>query len=190
MKQKKITIDALPTQRGSILAITLMLLVVLALVGTLAIRNSTQSERVMNSVRTSNVAQQAAETALRFCEQVAQKHDAQQTYGGIALSKIKDTPGTNIERADQGIWDNKINWQKNAANLIELPSTHYPANSAGGVTELKHAPQCIIEKLQNNEVEGYVITARGFGNDAVIDNATGRVTSGAEMWLQSVLTKS
>lgn len=174
-------------ERGSVLAITLMLLIVLALVGTLAIRNSTQSERVMNSVRTSNVAQQAAETALRICEQVAQKHEKGESIAGIDANKVK----TDItETADAGIWKTKDSWKKGAANLINLPDNYFPSKQEKGITKLKHAPQCIIQKLKTKQVEGYVITARGFGNDAVIDDATGRVTSGAEAWLQSILTKT
>lgn len=175
-------------QRGSVLAITLMLLVVLALVGTFAIRNSTQSERVMNGVRTSNVSEHAAETALRFCEQLAQEHGQSGTFGGLNSATFIDDNVT-LEKAKDGLWNQKANWNSNNARLLSVPVAFYQTQQAG-VTNLRNAPQCLIERLDTGSATGFVITARGFGNNAVINAATGEVTAGAETWLQSTLTQS
>lgn len=177
------------TQRGSVLAITLMLLVVLALVGTFAIRNATQSERVMNGVRTSNVSEQAAETALRFCERLAQEHGQSGTFGGLTSATYIDDTIT-IAKASDGVWSNRATWNPNNARLLNLPAANYQTQ-VPNATNLTNAPQCIIERLNTGNATGFVITARGFGNDAVFNtDNSGAIISGAETWLQSTLTQT
>ena len=55
-------------QRGVVLAMSLIFLAILSLVGLYAMRGSIQGEQVSKNLRSSEVATQAAETALRFCE--------------------------------------------------------------------------------------------------------------------------
>lgn len=174
-------------ERGSVLAITLMLLVILALLGTFAIRNSTQSERVMNGIRTSNVSEHAAETALRFCEQFAQQDDQSGTFGGKKTKDyIEQDKSKSITMAKNGDWAKKATWKpsksksKSKPKIIELPKAYH---------ESKIPPQCIIERLDTGKSEGFIITARGFGQDAIMNPETGEVISGAETWLQSTLTQ-
>lgn len=176
-------------QRGTVLAITLILLVILSLLGTFAIRNANQSERIMNGVRTSNVAQQAAETGLRFCEQLATAPPAGSgTFQSVDAATYINA--TAVSNANEGDWTNKNNWKSSNANLLSVPSSYYNSGSTGA-TELLHAPQCLIQALETpGGLKGYVITARGYANDAVIDASTGRVISGAEVWLQSTLTEA
>ena len=176
-------------QRGTVLAITLILLVVLSLLGTFAIRNANQSERIMNGVRTSNVAQQAAETGLRFCEQLATASPAGSgTFQSVDAATYINA--TAVSNANEGDWTDKNNWKSSNANLLSVPSSYYNSGSTGA-TELLHAPQCLIQALETpGGLKGYVITARGYANDAVIDASTGRVISGAEVWLQSTLTEA
>ena len=176
-------------QRGTVLAITLILLVILSLLGTFAIRNANQSERIMNGVRTSNVAQQAAETGLRFCEQLATAPPAGSgTFQSVDAATYINA--TAVSNANEGDWTDKNNWKSSNANLLSVPSSYYNSGSTGA-TELLHAPQCLIQALETpGGLKGYVITARGYANDAVIDASTGRVISGAEVWLQSTLTEA
>lgn len=192
MKHSNVVLPALHTlraQRGTVLAITLILLVILSLLGTFVIRNANQSERIMNGVRTSNVAQQAAETGLRFCEQLATAPPAGSgTFQSVdAATYINATATTN---ADAGDWKDKNSWKSSNARLLSVPSSYYNSGSTGA-TDLLHAPQCIIQALETpGGLKGYVITARGYANDAVIEASTGRVISGAEVWLQSTLTEA
>lgn len=176
-------------QRGTVLAITLILLVILSLLGTFAIRNANQSERIMNGIRTSNVAQQAAETALRFCEQLATAPPAGSgTFQSVDAATYINA--TAVSNANEGDWKNKDNWKSSNANLLSVPRSYYNSGSTDA-TELLHAPQCLIQALETpGGLKGYVITARGYANDAVIDTSTGRVISGAEVWLQSTLTEA
>ena len=197
MKHPNVVLPALHTlraQRGTVLAITLILLVILSLLGTFVIRNANQSERIMNGVRTSNVAQQAAETGLRFCEQLA---TAPPAGSGTFQSKdaatyVNTTPTTNTEgeTPDRREWADKNSWKNSNTNLLSVPSSYYNSGSTDA-TELLHAPQCLIQALETpGGLKGYVITARGYAIDAVIDASTGRVISGAEVWLQSTLTEA
>ena len=197
MKHPNVVLPALHTlraQRGTVLAITLILLVILSLLGTFVIRNANQSERIMNGVRTSNVAQQAAETGLRFCEQLATAPPAGSgTFQSVdAATYVNTTPTTNTEgeTPDRREWADKNNWKSSNARLLSVPSSYYKSGRTGA-TDLLHAPQCIIQALETpGGLKGYVITARGYANDAVIDASTGRVISGAEVWLQSTLTEA
>lgn len=192
MKHPNVVLPALHTlraQRGTVLAITLILLVILSLLGTFVIRNANQSERIMNGVRTSNVAQQAAETGLRFCEQLATADPAGSgTFETVkAADYINATATTN---ADAGDWKDKNSWKSSNARLLSVPESFYNSGKSAA-TKLTHAPQCIIQALQTpGGLKGYVITARGYANDAVIDAASGQVKSGAEVWLQSTLTEA
>ena len=181
-------------QRGTVLAITLILLVILSLLGTFAIRNANQSERIMNGVRTSNVAQQAAETGLRFCEQLATAPPAGSgTFQSVdAATYVNTTPTTNTEgeTPDRREWADKNSWKSSNARLLSVPESFYNSGKSAA-TKLTHEPQCIIQALQTRGgLKGYVITARGYANDAVIDAASGQVKSGAEVWLQSTLTEA
>ena len=176
-------------QRGTVLAITLILLVILALLGTFAIRNANQSERIMNGVRTSNVAQQAAETGLRFCEQLATAPPAGSgTFQSVDAATYINA--TAVSNANEGDWTNTNNWKSSNARLLSVPESFYNSGKSAA-TKLTHEPQCIIQALQTRGgLKGYVITARGYANDAVIDAASGQVKSGAEVWLQSTLTEA
>lgn len=192
-------------QQGVVLVITLILIVILALVGTFAVRNATQSERMMNGLRTNNVAQEAAETALRYCEQIAitdaagKEYTAYNTVGarakiiGNATTKV-DVMTEENEIAPIAKWKVATSWAPGYANLITVPPEFYKKYASGAVdtdaTNLKFSPTCIIQRLVTvTNVNGYVVTARGFANNAIID-ANNKVTSGSEVWLQSILTNN
>lgn len=191
------TFSARPTaQKGVVLVITLILLVIFSLLGTMAIRNANQSERVMNGIRTNAVAQQAAESALRFCEQVAKNHfegnssfqytsSASDTY--TITGKVETTAATDINTAS---WSNINNWKSSNTLLITLPANAYKSVDTGvkaGV-KLKNPPTCLVQQLTAGGASGYLITGRGFANDAIIESSSNKVLSGAEVWLQSILT--
>ncbi|MGA8516087.1 MAG: hypothetical protein WB821_15100 [Burkholderiaceae bacterium] len=185
MKQRIPTSDitGLTAQKGVVLALVLVLLGILSLVGALSMRNATQTEQTTNSLRTAAVAQQAAELALKYCEQVARSTELSDdvTYSA-ARTRILATTLTAAISA--GAWSLPATWST-AANIISVTGT-FAASADGAATQYKNPPQCVIQRVNNSAGAGFVITARGFGNDAVI-NANNGVTSGAEAWVQSVL---
>ena len=167
-------------QRGIVLALVVMVLAILSLVGALSMRNATVSEQTTNSLRTAAVAQQAAELGLKYCELVAM--DTKSINYATQRAKISAT--TITAAISSGAWNQTTTWT-NAANYISVTGT-YSISSDAAAVQLKNAPQCTIEPFKNTSGEGFVVTARGFGNDAII-NATNGVTSGAEAWVQSTL---
>jgi hypothetical protein len=82
-----------------------------------------------------------------------------------------------------GIWNTRTNWIEGAANLI----TYNPAFDDDVQTgaRLRNNPTCIIQRMVNDR---FLITARGLSNDATVDDDTGLLTAGSEVWLQSILT--
>jgi len=180
-------------QRGVVLVITLILVVILSLLGTFAIRNSTQTERSINGIRSAEIAREAAETALRFCEQVAIFDGDGKNYTeyGSASDNLrgKIIAATVASEADENAaWRTEANWVE-GSNVIKVPDSYY---KDGRATDLKNKPLCLIQKMESTstpKLSGYLITARGFANNAKFVPSTGKASQGAESWMQSVLTR-
>ena len=176
-------------EAGVVLPLTLAFLVILSVLGIMAMRNATVGSETMNGVRSYTVAEMAAEAGLRYCEEVA-KEAATPSSPPVYVAEIAKiaTVGRtgNIPVKGQndanGVWNAKASWAAAGTNRIVVSS----ANAAG--SKYKYPPQCIIEKMDNVIGDAYLITARGIGNDAIYDANTGKVESGSEIWLQSVLT--
>lgn len=179
-------------QRGIVLPLALVLLLVISILGVMAIGNSTQSEKTIQSLRSNAMAQQGAEIALRYCEDLTMEkidNPATSQYSAAQKAKVSETSLTDQNDAD-ALWTKSASWKSAADNptatdnttLIKLPEAVYKNGVAGG---LKIAPSCVVQKLGS---ASYLITARGLGNDALLDGSTGKATAGAEVWLQSVIT--
>lgn len=189
--------QSMHAQRGVVLIVSLILVVVLSLLGTFAIRNAVQSERSINGVRSVEVAREAAEAALRFCEQIAVSHSdgkAYNEYGETNLqSKIISTP-INGEGDAGAAWRNADNWKGDLP--VKVPASYITKYSAGSqasdVPPVINKPLCMIQKIDNatTKLQGYLITSRGFANNSSFDASTGVAKYGAEAWLQSVLTRA
>ena len=184
--------------RGVVLIITLILVVILSLLGTFAIRNATQSERSIKGVQASVTAREAAETALRFCEQIAVfdfDNKDYVEYGTTGLrQKVIATTITSEDDATAA-WRTAANWV--GTNAISVPDQYYKryANSSAATDSLQltNPPRCIIQRIQTTSTPtfiGYLITGRGFANNATFNTTTGKTTYGAEAWVQSILSNS
>ena len=193
MDRRAVTRRSSQRQRGVVLVITLILVVVLSLLGTFAIRNSTQTERSINGIRSAEVAREAAETGLRFCEQVAifdgdgKDYTEYSSAGDNLRGKIIATT-IGSESDPNAAWRTEANWIT-GSNVIKVPDGYF---KNGEDTDLKTAPRCLIQKIETAstpKLSGYLITARGFANNARFDASTGKSTEGAESWMQSVLTR-
>ena len=190
----------MPRQRGVVLVISLILIVILSLLGTFAIRNATQSERSVNGIRSAQVAREAAETALRFCEQISIFDSNDQDYSEWGTSglraKIVAAPITSEQDATAA-WRSANYWKSSSTNMIEVPAAYFKKHSNSSVAtdaaQLQTAPRCLIQRIESTstpDLRGYLITARGFANSAKFDPSTGVTSQGAESWMQSILTKS
>jgi len=164
-------------QAGIALPMVLIFLVVMMLIGAVAIRNVTLDEKMAGNSRNQQLAFQAAERALRYCETGTQNN----SIGGKSLSTMLTASTTN-----PNVWDNSATWATGAAKTATLPAVTMPSGVTW--TGAPPAPQCIVEDVtatiglgptqpkRDLSVKVYRITARGV--DA---------TSNAVVLLQSYL---
>jgi type IV pilus assembly protein PilX len=146
-------------QRGIVLPLALVMLVMVTLIAVVAMRGVTSEERISANLRSSSVAFEQSELALRYCET-------------IALTGGPDLESARIDSADvNGVaWRNPANWSTSYAKLQKPPATQY-LDPARPVT----APTCLIESVRpppsqvgfgsRIENSAFTITARGFGDN-------------------------
>jgi type IV pilus assembly protein PilX len=170
-------------QRGVVLIIALIMLVVISLLATLSVRNSMSSEATSGNVRTTELATQAAEIGLRYCEQYVQ----QQAGGTVTFTS---TPTIHAYQ-DPPRWKTLDNWDTPATPPLAFTVPDTTVNQGSATATFKRFPECMVERIPAMSSAGtfsttstYVITARGFGPE--VANGTGRPT-GSEVWLQSTL---
>ena len=177
-------------QRGIVLVIALILLVIISLLAVTSLRNAASSESVAGNVRTTELATQAADIALRHCESAAIK--VVRVLGG-------DTTSAEATYADQGLtsaeilwattadqWKSVTNWDTSTTAAFELPSS-----LVGGTATFKRPPECMVESLTGITPSGppasFVITARGFGPEVAAADASRTRPVGSVVWLQSTI---
>ena len=168
-------------QRGVVLIIALVMLVIISMLAALSIRNAQSSEGVSGNVRTTQLATEAAEIALRICESSV-----------IANVKSPFTAlptGMTINSVPAGtpLGVTTTNWDSTRTGIYVLQDSDVNGSS----TTYQRNPECVIERLQVVSSTGtltttttYLITARGFGPE--VADGTGRPT-GTEVFLQSTL---
>lgn len=169
-------------QQGIVLITALILLVVITLVALLAVQGSISGEQVSRNLRTNAIAAQAAETALRLCEDDVLRVTSTYVINPVPLLGTATFPV---------LWQTSANWDNplmaNTVTAVFANSTDIAART------LPVLPRCMIEEYRLR-TEGdtarlsYVITARGFSADYRV-NGTGQVVSGSSVWLQSILRR-
>lgn len=153
-------------QNGSVLLISMVILLVLTLVGVSAMRNTTLEEKMAGSMRDKGLAFQAAEATLR----AAEKH----IESNIISTASFDTDGSDglYDKSENYIWK-AINWDDNDS----IPYSDF--DSAYNVSEpprfvIQHLASIISETDEINldnygqgtgagKVEVFRITARATG---------------------------
>lgn len=174
-------------QAGVVLIIALVMLVVISLLATLSIRNAISTESVSGNVRTTQLASQAAEIALRYCEEATIQINA-------GTGTLTVTPAI-LNYISPARWtDPATNWDGagSAASVFIVPTAS--VNQAGGTVTFNRLPECMVERVPVVTASGvisntstYTITARGFGPEvATVDAARSRPT-GSEVWMQSTI---
>lgn len=174
-------------QRGVVLIISLIMLVVLSMLATLSIRNAASSESVSGNVRTTLLANQAAEMALQRCEMWAAQ------LAGVAAHGLTDPAAepTVVGTATTPAWQDMTTWDSgSSANVYVVPLTL--VNHDATAPTYSRAPECMIEKVSVvnsmgafTDTSTRVITARGFGPDET--GAARTRPTGSEVWLQSTI---
>lgn len=172
-----------PCQQGVVLIVALIMLVVISLLATLSIRNAVSTEGVSGNVRTSQLASQAAEIALRYCEDaVSQISTGTGTLTALPTIQNYVTPP---------LWQTATNWDNAGSVAFVIPSSF--VNESSGTPTFRRAPECMVERMQvvNGGVVSttstYVVTARGFGPEVAAADAARSRPEGSESWMQSTI---
>ena len=169
-------------QKGSVLIISLIILVAMTLIGITAMRTSVMQEKMAGNMRNKELALQAAEATLREAEQYIQDN----VISTIAF----DTDGSdglyNYSLADDStrndrIWETIIDWDSDAETL------EYTAFST--IYNISKAPRYVIQHMASTgsendkinmdnmgqgtgggNVEAFLITVRATGgnNDSAV----------------------
>ncbi len=169
-------------QNGAVLPVALILLVVLTFAGLSAARRATTHDVIAQNLRLNEVAQQSAESALRHCEAVVMDLVDNAGANFAADAARVGTVEIPTPESPTALWQQPANWSAASVNRISAPMafTAEVRVESQGIP----APQCIAEPMTNGR---YLVTARGHSADATFD-AGGRLATGAEVWLQSILS--
>jgi type IV pilus assembly protein PilX len=177
-------------QNGVVLIIALILLVVISLLAITSMRGAGSAERVAGNVRTTELATQAAETALRHCESSAIQLARNTANTDATFYTTTFTIGS-IAPVNSTLWQSTATWDSSSANTATfvLPASTFVV---GGTSTYKRPPECMVELLSGGMPTGaasvtpsaFVVTARGFGPEVAA--GVGR-PQGSEIWLQSTI---
>jgi Tfp pilus assembly protein PilX len=178
-------------QGGVVLVIALIMLVLISLLVVTSIRNAISTESVIGNVRTTELATQAAEIALRHCESsvlalMETAAGGTSTYATTLTSAHIQSPVTPPH------WQNKATWDSDSSAVFVLPLSL--VNQSGmSITTYQRSPECMVEPLpvlpsgakDLNTTSVFVVTARGFGPEVAALNGSHSRPVGSEIWLQS-----
>jgi type IV pilus assembly protein PilX len=179
------------TQQGVVLIVALIMLAIISLMAATTIKGSGSSEALSSSSRTQSLALQAADAAIRYCEEGVQNNlnatrAAEPERVGSLYVAVSITPEPFVAGTDLN-WTNLATWDVGAksALIYKLPAT-FLSDSV-----YKRMPECMAQYTKDTVagVTQVVITARGFGPEVAdaTDADTVRKPKGAEVWLQSYL---
>ena len=195
-------------QTGVVLIVAMIMLIIVSLLAAIAVRNATSSEGINANLRQTQLATQAAETALRYCEDAAiyVVNDPDGTGTGtdtftvhapspspptgaparLLLTHIRTAPnGTDTPTSTI-----PANWDTTTDNgQLVLPLA--TVNLAGVSTTFARPPECMIERARPDVAQSYLsvltVTARGFGPEVAPADGSRSRPVGSEVWLQSTL---
>ncbi|MDB5899779.1 MAG: hypothetical protein JWP22_3293 [Ramlibacter sp.] len=178
-------------QRGVVLIIALVMLVVVSLLASFAVRNAVSSEAVSGNVRTTALASQAAEIALRYCENATVTYVKSLPAGGTITYPATLASGPVLLAYTSGFATSTANWDVTSTNVLVVPSN---AVNQGSADTFQRMPECMVENMPVVTPAGtalertstYLVTARGFGPEVAADDTRARPT-GSEVWLQSTI---
>lgn len=155
-------------QEGIVLVIALVMLVVISLASVAIMRNSLSGDKVSDNTRRHTQALQAAQAALRFCEN--EVLDTKLMPQAAASSMNDETWRTFGKWSDESI--------RRTVSAEFMTGPDHPAPPA-------NLPQCMAQFRSLGGKLIVVVTARGFSDNYTHTN--GRTEAGSVVWLQSIL---
>ena len=181
---------ALSKNSGVVLIMALIMLVIISLLSVTTMRNATNTESIVNTVRTGDLAQQAAELALRHCE--GSVVSLMEIAKGNTSTFVTTFPNSRIlPPSTTPRWQNITAWDAaSPTSTFVLPIAL--VNQAALTSTYRRAPECMVEQVSVlqagtstvNSTSTFIVTARGFGPE--VTAGTGR-PQGSEIWLQSLI---
>lgn len=162
-------------QHGVVLIVALVMLVIIGLSSAAVMRNALSADVVTNNTRSEALATEAAQIALKHCE------NAILTTGGGVTIQTESTPAR---------WTVFRNWHDTTAIATRLTANQVRAANAAMTLTTEQRPQCLAEATGISGPSGtqaVIVTARGFSPDYT-QTTNGRQVSGAVVWLQSTLS--
>lgn len=170
------------THKGLVLPLVLVLLLALVFVGLLAARRAATVEEVGNNVRVNQVATQAAQSGLAYCEAVVIDAQGGGTQFSAAIHGLVQSKTLLTGPEDKNAnWDTLANWGDSSTVRITVPVA---AGKASNAMNGAPVPYCMAEALAGGQ---FLITARGLSAGATFNN-DGQLQGGSEVWLQSIIT--
>lgn len=183
-----LSLRALPShadQKGVVLLMALIMLAIIAITSSLALKSATVGDQISNNLRGQKLAQQAAEIGLRWCE-------AQVIQG--TFTKVQ--PAADIPNAaDSENWQKADSWEN--ANIIQIVPADAISKVQGGIN-FPIPPQCMAQEVSTPLLgvsDGDVsleqassrmvrVTVRAFSPDYSRTTTDG---TGSETWIVSTL---
>lgn len=175
-------------QQGVVLIVALLILIVISLLTVTSMRNASSSESVAGNTRTTELAAQAADIALRHCEA-----SLLSVMGGDSPYVTTFVAANILPAAQPPQWQDmstQTGWDSSVAPVFVVPLAL--VNQPGLTFDTyRRSPECMVETVSTvltGSSVFYVITARGFGPEvpALIDGVRIR-PAGSEVWLQSTI---
>ena len=183
----KTTVSSVRASRGVSLIIVLILMIIIGITASTAMRNATSEQRATNNQRMESSALQYAEAALRYCEAQMKILPASLRTEVSLQGTIPVTTGPGPSTSG---WEDPLSWTSpllSTAGRASATRLIVPATVIQDTTDTvlpTYRPECVVESMNG---VGTVITARGFSPDYVRDSG-GNTTGGAVVWLQSFST--
>jgi type IV pilus assembly protein PilX len=176
--------------RGVVLIVALVMLVVISLLATLSMRNAVSTEKVSGTVRTTELATQAAEIALRHCEQSVVQIMVSAS-GGTTTFSTTFTASNILPVNSTPLWQSTTVWDSTSTATYVLPLAL--VNQALLTPTYRRPPECMVGPVPlllpgaaaASTTASFVITARGFGPEVAPADANRSRPVGSEVWLQS-----
>lgn len=164
-------ISTAQTQRGAVLIVSLIILLVLTILGVVSMQNTTLEERMAGNMRDRQLAFEAAEAALNVGEQALQ---------APVLPAFNGTNG--YYQPNDDLWTQAATWDTAGNYIVANVSSSFGQNAYGG--NLLYAnPEYYLEQMPSTTAQGgsleagvansagmFRVTARGVGSspDAVV----------------------
>jgi len=180
-------------QKGVVLIIVLIMLGLLSMMATTSLHNAQSTESISGNTRTTQLASQAAEIALRHCEASVMMRMAIKS-GDTTSATAQYT--TSFTYANITPFESPPAWQ-DAAGQWDKSNPYVfviPLSLMGDASLYKRAPECMVESISEQPSgttqpagtrNHFIITAPGFGPEVASAGAKRLRPVGTEVWLQT-----